>query len=254
MNQEWLAIVRQRFQADGWAARAASVPPLFVWNFSPGRVEVPGWTCNRVRRIPTSNELVALGADVAERAGEWRVTTPVISQALWQSPARPGVLLKADLFECGSRDQAADLLLRLLGEFESPLMTQKSGTPGDVAFGGRGEGLFLFARGNVACLCRNVNRELTSVMPIATALDQVVSGQSAKARRQRIAAEPRAYEGDGRPEEVEVTLLESAHERGADRQMRRFVAPAGDILLRGDTIIYRGPAASAGQLEVEEGL
>ena len=253
MNQEWLAIVRQRFHADGWAARTASVPPLFVWNVSLGRVEVPGWTCNRVRRIPNSQELSALGADVAERAGEGSVTMPVVSQGLWQSPARPGALLKADLFECGSRDQAADLLLRLLGEFESPLMTQKSGAPGEVAFGGRGDGLFLFTRGNIACLCRNGDRKLTSVMPIATALDQVVSGESAKARRRQITAEPRACEGDGRTEEVEVTLLESAHERRADREIRRFVAPAGDILLRGDTIIYRGPAAAARRLEVEEG-
>jgi hypothetical protein len=255
MDKEWLAIVRQRFQADGWAAQAASAPPLFAWNLSIHRIEVAGFTCDRVRQIPTSNELRALGAKAAEPADELSIAMPAVSQGLWRTPARPGVLLKADLFECASREQALELLLRLLGEFESPLMTQKSEAPGDVAFGGPGDGLLLFRRGNVVCLCRNADRAITSVMPIASALDRAASGGgSPTARRRRFAAEPPTRHEDTLEGDVEVTLLESAMARRADEEIRRFAAPAGDILLKGDSIMFRGPAAAARQLEIEEGL
>lgn len=254
MDEEWLAIVRQRFDADGWAARAASLAPLFVWNLSLDRVEVPGWTCDRVRQMPTSHRLGALRADAAESAVGTRSVMLAVSQGLWRTPARPGVLLKADLFECESCISAVELLLRLLGEFESPLMTAKSEAPGDVAFGGRGDGLLLFTRGNLVCLCRNADRTIASVMPIAAALDRVARGGSVEARRQRIATEPQARDADDQEGEVEVTLLDLATVRRADGEIRRFVAPAGDIRVKGDRIMYRGPAAAAPRLEVEEGL
>jgi hypothetical protein len=91
-------------------------------------------------------------------------------------------------------------------------------------------------------------------MPIATALDRAAGGGPAKARRRLITAEPQTRDATDREGAVEVTLLESATARRADGEIRRFVAPAGEILLKGDSIMYRGDAAAARRLEVEEGL
>jgi hypothetical protein len=255
MDAEWLATVRQRFHAAGWAARPPSSPALFVWNLSLRRLELPGWTCERVRQIPTFDQRrFALRAEAPERADELQVEMPVISQGLWRTPAHSGVLLKADLFECASREQTVEILLRLLGEFESPIIAQKNEAPGDLAFGGRGEGLLLFTRGNLVCLCRNAERPTASVMPIAAALDRAAAGSSAGARRQLVAAAPHARDADDQRGEVEVSLLDAAAARRADGVTRRFLAPDGEIVLKGDSIVYLGPAASARRLEIEEEL
>lgn len=255
MDEDWLAMVRQRFEADSGREQTASPSALFVWELSPGRVELPGWTCERVRqRLPSANATGSLRAEAAASAGVSPVTIPAVSQCPWRSAAHPGVLLKADLFECASRGQAGEILLRLLGEFESPLMAPKRQAPGDIAFGGRGDGLLLFTRGNLVCLCRNAERVIASVMPMAAALDRAAVGGSAGARRRRVAAAPHPRDADEREGEVEVVLLEAAVTRRADAEVRRFAAPSGDIVLEGGRIVYRGPAAAARRIEIEEGL
>jgi hypothetical protein len=251
MDLDWLATIRQRFDAGAWQPAIESRPVLFVLNFSARRVAVPGWTCERYRTV--ADYRVGLPPELAPEPDYAPWTPPaVVTQAFWRNAA-DRALLKTDLFECASRDAAHETLVRLLGELESPLVARKTDGAGDVSFGGRGDGFLLFARGNLVCLCRNVERAIAPVMSVAAALDEQAVGAGRYARLQAEASRPPVrHKARQAGEQTEVVLAEGAAARSPDAAMRRFIAPEGDIVLMGDKVLYRGPSAVVPHVESEE--
>lgn len=248
MSLEWMEIVRKRFEPGAtWQAETAA-PALFVWNLPVSRVAPAGWRCERIRPVITSE----LSRRYRAAADSEVTATPFVTQGLWRSDTHPGAVVKAEVFECASPAHARETVLRLLGEFESTLVGPKSGAPGELAFGGPGDGLLIFTRGNIVCVCRNAEREVVSVMPIAESVDRAALGDRSPDDMRRLSAGAPAAQAHEREERVEIVLAEAAADRRSDGEFRRFVAPAGDISMHGARIVYRGPAAAARQIVAEE--
>lgn len=250
-EHEWIDIVARRFEADAWRLPSEAEPVVFVWNFPVARVAPRDWSCERVREIDGAVRPPPYVPETMPYAPPILSPVPFVTQGLWRVPGHPDAMLKADVFECAAPSHARELLLRLLGEFESPLMHRWDAGPGDVSLGGHGEGLVLFARGNLVCLCRNAAPDIVSVMPIADALDEAVLGGKAA---DRASASARPGDGAGEDERVEVVLLGPAFERRPGGAFRRFRAPSGTIRIEGDQVVYRGPAGAARRLETEDAL
>ena len=97
-----------------------------VSGFTPGPEQMPGWQPVRVDPVPFE------GARSA-------------TQSIWRPVQGEGALLRLDLIEVTSSGHARAMLLRLLGEFQSPELRRREGI-GDVAFEMPGSSCILFAR------------------------------------------------------------------------------------------------------------
>ena len=85
---------------------------------------------------------------------------PRSTHSIWQRrEGDPDALLRIDVYECDSRDDAHQFLLRLLGEIETPLVQLRDELEvGDVAFADLQDAVILFARANLAVRVANAGR------------------------------------------------------------------------------------------------
>lgn len=127
--------LRKRFGADEWPP--ATGERLFVADFGFGGRELSGFRLVRASAPP-----------VGPAAGARSVLSVWQAAAADDRDADIDALVLADVVECDSREAAADALLELLGQFQSPLVGRTEGA-GEVAFA-HGEGALAFLRGNLA--------------------------------------------------------------------------------------------------------
>ncbi len=162
MHRATHALLARRFDFEAWkgAPRGASrlaIDGLFDVDTRLGR-----WTARRA--VPATFP----GARVAQRS-------------MWQQVSSPEAIMRLDLFEAASPAAAREIVLELLGEFESAQIQRIASPPaGDLAFGGPGDTALLFTRANVAALVRNAGRDVVKVSPFARLVDGRLSGPQSK--------------------------------------------------------------------------
>ena len=165
-------------------------------------------------------------------------------------------MVRVDVFECASAGDAREKALWMLGEFESPLIEPTSGI-GDLAFASRGDALLLFVRANLVYLLRSIGPVRSETRSAARALDTAVVSTPESRRRavSPIAPDraPSASPGGSAPDAtIEATVGAAAADDPAGPVSRKFVAPEGEFVQRGDVIVYRGPQAGLDRLAAYE--
>lgn len=161
--------LKARFNFDEWRDRNTLIEQLFLWQFFFKGDEFPNWQAIRVRELgapPAGEAALALDEDIGE--------APRLIQSVWRpSTGRIGAAFSVDSYECSSRSAAHELLIRILGTFQSPLIAQPSEpTVGDVTFIYPGNGIILFARANHAIVVRNLGETSIPMMDLAAQLDK----------------------------------------------------------------------------------
>lgn len=258
MDHELMQALRDRYDVESWHSRRSTERHVFVWNANASleSAGLPGFARQRVIQVdlelpPPDAEVppAALSRTAAEAAPARFLSA---SHTLWRSTSVAGAAVRVDLFECASLADAHDLVVWLLGEFESPYAERKT-QPGDVAFGGRGDTLLLFARANLVYLCRNVSRVLTPVFALAAHLDEFITAWTREPLvDERLfdahpaAAAAEAAGGDG----ADVELDDVSPERRAATGTRWFVADAGEVFVEGRRLIYRPPPSGPRRVAV----
>jgi hypothetical protein len=271
MDQEALDLrdlVRRRYAFDEWRRRTTAPDLLFVWNLGLRGHELPELIAERLERIelPPLYERLATPAaqrvapeaaervvpEVAERPTPVPAARPALPRAIdtmpvahvhtiWRHTRRSDVLLRVDVFESASLDDARDMMVWLLGECESPLIERKEGV-GDIGFGERGDRVLLFCRANLVYLLRNIGRRPEDVVPVAAALDaHAISRPDTAPSVMPMPSAERVAENDA--ETVEQTLYDLRADPDAARSAHKFFAPQGEIRISGGRIIYRGRRA-----------
>jgi hypothetical protein len=145
---DWL---QQRYEFASWREVRATEPGLVGLGFRMTGSELPDWRLHRSRSV--------------QLAG----APPAVLSVWTPAGGGPG-LLSVDLHEAPTAEAARAQLLRLLGEFQGPIVERDSSV-GDVAFRA-GTGAILFARGNYVVQVRSVEREPVAIAPVAERIDQ----------------------------------------------------------------------------------
>lgn len=247
--------IKRRFDFDAWRTKTTLVESLFVRNLTPRGHEVPGMAVQHVRRTePAAMAAAALGTDTARTVDASNANMidrapRVHVQSIWRDVLRPDVIVRVDLFECTSQDDAREKAVWMLGEFESPLVEPAHGV-GDVAFGSRQDGVLLFVRANLVYLLRNVGRRAVTTRGAALALDADATNTPAHLLRPFRRTARNVARGDGTTI-VEVTLGDEG-DPGTPAACRKVVTPQGEIHARGTSIVYRGPESGLDVLRLYE--
>jgi hypothetical protein len=206
---------RSRYRFDDWRD-ARPEESIFVWRFFLGGQELPG---HRPLRI---DETAAAG---------W----PPATDSLWAGEAGP---VRVDVYETSSRVEAGEHLLRLLAEFQSPLLERTDG-PGDVAFGMPNGSSIVFLRANAVVVVRNAGDEIEPVEPVARELDRLLA---APLDRDRSPVRPelrRVDVGEGKPARgAPVELLLEADDPLGRRVWFRLSARGGEFSSREGRVYY----------------
>ena len=98
---------------------------------------------------------------------------PPITQAIWQLADEE--LIRADVYHCAGPNEAREMAIRILGEYQSPNMARIDPPPaGEVAFGEPGNTSLLFVRGNLVVQLRNAGSRISTLTDSAVALDTAI--------------------------------------------------------------------------------
>src|SRR5258706_11019826 len=91
---------------------------------------------------------------------------------MWEGAPAAETMLRLDLIEASSGTAARELLLELLGQFQSPQIQRVANPPaGELAFSAPGETVIVFSRGNVVAMVRNAGRRVVAVADFARLVD-----------------------------------------------------------------------------------
>ncbi|HJQ35461.1 MAG TPA: hypothetical protein VJ866_25135 [Pyrinomonadaceae bacterium] len=225
-----LEYLKQHYGFEEWRGRETLQESLLIWKFFPGADDLPGWQPQRVQRVITPD---AEKGSVSESA--WgRGDGPAAIQSLWQQSEGSEALLRLDTFECASRSEAKEHLLRLLGEFQSPALRRADTVAGDVAFTFSKETVVLFARANLVLLLRNAGRSVQPLAPLATQLDQTLISKP-EAEGQRGVVKIREFDAQELSGE-RITLEVSEQEE--PQQWYKFFSPSGELRLEAGRPVY----------------
>ena len=156
--REQLEQLKRFHEYERWRGRNRLPENLFVWRLLLEGSELPGWRTRRVQPITAPR-------------------MPRSTHSIWQRrEGDPDALLRIDVYECDSRDDA-QFLLRLLGEIETPLVQLRDELEvGDVAFADPQDAV-IFARANLAVRVANAGRSVIPVRAVAEQLDGHVSAK-----------------------------------------------------------------------------
>ncbi|HEV2704606.1 MAG TPA: hypothetical protein VGV59_01700 [Pyrinomonadaceae bacterium] len=176
--------------ADTADDRPATHTPPLVIRTSRHPLTRPEDTVHRVRRIdphrPATSQPPASAEDVSQER-------PSLIQSFWSDPrSRTGALLDVSIHECSSREAAHELLLRLLAQFQSPLITRRDDAGiGDVTFADPYGTTVLFARANLVQVVRNAGRSVAPVHEPAGYFDAGLTSKPAPTPQAESGAAPR---------------------------------------------------------------
>jgi hypothetical protein len=145
--------LQARFDFASWKQAPSEAAEISTRGLIQVGSELGGWTARRVQAVTVSG---ARGA----------------YQSMWQQGASAETLLRLDVIEAVSAAAAREVVLELLGQFQSPEIRRlPASPPGDLAFGAPGDTVMLFARGNVVVMVRNAGRAVVAVADFAHAVD-----------------------------------------------------------------------------------
>lgn len=145
--------LEDRFDFAAWKSAPDSPPDLSTRGLIEVGSEIGGWTAHRVQPVSVA------GARAAH-------------QSIWQQGASAETLLRLDVVEAPSAAAAREVVLELLGQFQSPQIQRLLDPPaGDLAFGAPGDTVILFARANVVVMVRNAGPRVVPVTDFAHVVD-----------------------------------------------------------------------------------
>jgi hypothetical protein len=241
MTSQSLEQLKLKHKYETWRNTTTLEENLFIWKFFLTENEFPDWQPHRIQKV---------------EAPGW----PPFTQSIWRTPdGKMDRLLAVDVYECTSRLAAHELVVRLLGEFQSPgLERQKQEDTGDVAFTGHGDTFILFSRANLAVLVRNAGRELLPVFKTAWQFDQHLIGRpDAKAQKvipeiTRFATAPQVRLLPSEERKLQVGSLIGLWLDAIDPLQRplwfKFLSRFGEVQVQEGRLVYR--PTSAGSQEV----
>jgi hypothetical protein len=222
--------VARRVGFDEWRGVNRLDEELFIWNYLLVPGQLAGWRLHRLQRV---------------EAPGW----PPTVQSVWAGVN--GGLALVDVFECGSREDAHGLLVRLLGQLQSPRVArQEKPYAGDVAFAGPGDGLLVFARANLVLFLRVGDRDTPSVGPPAAQLDAELTSR------------PETVAGPGVPtilaaravapvrRGTTVPLEIAAEDPLGEAMYYKVFSSSGSVTREEGRLLYRHEAAGSPQVEL----
>jgi hypothetical protein len=233
MDEEAIRSIKQAHGFEEWAGRTTLPVNLFIRHFFLSESVLDGWRLLRATPI-----------DVAG--------APRLVQSLWAPEAGSAeALLRLDVYECDSRPAAHELLIRLVGQFQTSVVTRRDEVGvGDVNFTPLGEGGVIFSRGNLVLVLSRAGTASLPILDIARQVDERLTerpgGGSPRARRAAPAAAIRLARGESTgPREVELEA-----EGEAQPMYQKFFSSSGDLRVEGDRLIYDPTGAGPPEIEV----
>ena len=176
--------------------------------------------------------------------------TAVEIRSAWVPVQGPGDLLLLDILESTSREAAHAALLRMLSDFQSPLVTRiESETAGDVMFAFPGDTVRIFARGNLVVVVRSAARPVRPVSVPASQLDAELVRKpmsAASFRRQILRPASAAPLAPGATVRLDMNIDPSE-----TRAMTyKFFAASGEVSLQDGGPVYRATKEGPQELTV----
>ncbi len=213
----WRAVAA-RHDFAAWSGANHLPSELYVAGFTPSALALAGFTRHAGRRLDHPS---------------W----PPGTRSIWRrADGGAEALLAVDTWEAPSREDAHATLVAVLEQFESPEVARRPESRlGDVAFGGAGEAVALFARGNLVVFARRAGADPVPAWGAAEAFDEVLvarppdAGRPASLRVPAAALGRRLATGDATPLE---------HEPAAGEWLRIFTTTGVVSRERGD-VVYR---------------
>jgi len=224
-----------RHALEEWRGRTRLDENLFVWRLLLPPDQFTGFVPHRIQHVD-------------------RPPWPPMIQSLWRRPsaAMESALLHLDAFECPSREAAHDLLVRLLGDVQSPLVARDETVPlGDVVFAGPGDSLLLFARANLVCVLRSAGRGRLPITGLAAHLDADFVRKPEPHERAAAAPAITRLEAEVPARKARfATLRMEAAEPAGSPLMYKFYSRSGEVLREDDRLLYRAIRPGAQDVQV----
>lgn len=248
MNPEQFRGLKERYNFDEWRDSNTLDQNLFIWHFFLRGDEFPNWQPHQIRELgplPAGERTRSLGGDIGE--------APRLIQSVWRpSTGSAGVAFSLDSYECSSRSAAHELLIRILSNFQSPLVArQPKPTVGDVTFVHPGNGIILFARANHVIVIRSIGGTSVPVTDLARQFDNEliekppapVSRVEPSIRSLRLAT-TELQVGSRVPLEIE------AAQTPGQPLMYKLFAREGEVLTEEGQLLYEPTAPGEQDIEV----
>lgn len=175
-----------------------------------------------------------------------------VTDVSWSSKGCSGATVRVLTYECSSIAAARSFLLTLLGEFQVSGIKRRNDFAvcgkqvkiGDVAFAAQDDLVLLFARANNVIAIQNAGQAIVPVAQFASALDAEMTsdpdpknGHPAEMKHFNI-PEKQIRVGD------EVRIHTNRIQLAKEKQTQfKFFAPAGEVFLKGNDLLYRCQAA-----------
>jgi hypothetical protein len=230
MDAALIAALKDRHRFAEWSAPEPVAGAFLVWRHFLGGRELPGWRAHRIQRV--------------EAPG-----FPPAHQSIWQrADGRGQILLAFDVHETASAADAREFLVRLLAEFQSPLL-ERIPAIGDVAFTVPGEGAIVFARANLLVALRNAGAETISLGDLARRYDENLRARPGGGMPwedtpaiARFEAPARAVVGQAVPLALDVET------RAGRPVWFKLYATAGSLAVENDRPVFRPAAAGPAEI------
>src|SRR5215210_2374793 len=128
MANDLIDSLKQKFAFDEWATPEMRDENVFVWRFDPINVPLPEWTLDSVTILETI-EPQPKALREAQAKNDVRAV-----DSMWTQGSDITRALHVTTYECASREDARAQLLRVLTEFQSPIVERATNAPGEIAF------------------------------------------------------------------------------------------------------------------------
>lgn len=164
MHPERFSELKRRYGFDRWSAAQQRRAQLFFWNYRLFGSAIPTWTV-------VSNRYIPLPTGVG------------LNRAVIQAPLDPRWTLLLDIYECGSNESARELLIDLLGHYQTPVpFAPELARMADVEFAAPADSTVLQVIGNLVIHCQNAARVAAApVRPLVDALATDLVGSPRRA-------------------------------------------------------------------------
>jgi hypothetical protein len=252
MDRRYFNNLARRHGFENWHGRNRLPENLCAWRYFLHEGLLSSWRPYRNQQIEAPR--VPVLPQSAARGGLTQPPWLRTVQSVWTPVEGPGdAILNIDAYECASLAAAQEFLVRLLGEFESPLVAlQEQIDIGDVVFTGPANSSILFARANLVFLVRNSGRVLVSVDDPAGQLDRDLISKPG-AEPGRVESRVLRFEADEkemrRRRDVDIPMEIEEGLTAEIPPMYKFFSPTGEVVLEEGRPVYQ--SVSPGSQEID---
>jgi hypothetical protein len=253
MDKRQFSNLARHHDLESWHGRNRLSENLCAWRYFLSEDALPAWRPHRNQHIEAPR--VPVLPTSATRAGLTQPPWLRTVQSVWTSgEGTREAILNIDVYECSSRAAAQEYLVRMLGEFESPLVSyDENSAIGDVVFTGPGNSAILVARANLVFVIRNAGSDLVPVDVPASQLDRdLISKPQPDPGR----VESRVVRFDAGEAEMKTERsVDIAVEGGPPAEvspMYKFFSPTGEVVLEDGRPVYRSMSPGPQEISMYE--